>query len=488
MVLCQVSNSKFNFKMKTMKLYQSIAGLMSLGLAMLLGACNGFQEEYIPMEMNVDNIATFVVLNAEIEEGRKSWIQISYSEDIDALVETPVRYEENATVTLSTASGQSEMLNYKAYGVYVGSSIVGKVNETYTLTVRINEATYVATSTMFNQPGYQDGWVEHGAKISTPKGGEGAAYSEQWIVNDPSNERNRYLFEWWANGVHNVVKDWSIDDNRIVNVNEGLRMHNPTIDPSANTYLRLRAAEIDKVTYDYFNMYEKIVRGMIGADSQTPYNPTSNFGEGTIGNFRAVAFSAQPILTPPNLTATGDEEAISLSFAGNIFFTKYHLYWDEQPGIDESSQVLNDIEITNPAGKSASYKHTGLTTGSQYYYRIQAEDAEGNVSILSPEVNSTADKNTGGSTGGKNVPTNTHAKASGSGEITISWDDVSGVDGYIIYWATKTGVTSKSKYFTVTSSPYTHTGLTTGQTYYYRVGTYIGKELFLADEISAVAN
>lgn len=58
--------------------------------------------------------------------------------------------------------------------------------------------------------------------------------------------------------------------------------------------------------------------------------------------------------------------------------------------------------------------------------------------------------------------------AAGNGEVTISWDNVSGTTAYNIYWSTISGVTKDTgtKISNVTS-PYIHTGLTNGTTYYY---------------------
>ena len=158
---------------------------------------------------------------------------------------------------------------------------------------------------MLSPPGYQGAWVyqlgsNNNGKGSSGKGGA-SKYSDEWIINDPSATRNRYLFEWWANGVHYIRQDWAIDDNRVVNANEGLKLFTVTLDPLANQYIQHRTAEIDKITYDYYNMYEKIVRGLVTVTSQTPYNPVSNFGNNTIGNFRAVAFSSAILLTPPDI-------------------------------------------------------------------------------------------------------------------------------------------------------------------------------------------
>ncbi|MBI5179735.1 MAG: fibronectin type III domain-containing protein [Nitrospinae bacterium] len=70
------------------------------------------------------------------------------------------------------------------------------------------------------------------------------------------------------------------------------------------------------------------------------------------------------------------------------------------------------------------------------------------------------------------APTGVTATA-GSGQMTVSWTAVSGATSYNMYMATQTGV-SKSNYSTKSygmahtgvTSPYAHTGLTAGTTYY----------------------
>lgn len=74
------------------------------------------------------------------------------------------------------------------------------------------------------------------------------------------------------------------------------------------------------------------------------------------------------------------------------------------------------------------------------------------------------------------VPTGVSATA-GDGQIAISWNSVSGATSYNLYMATQSGVT-KSNYSTLTSgmkhadittTSYTHTGLTNSTTYYFIV-------------------
>ncbi|MBN1480407.1 DUF4249 family protein [candidate division KSB1 bacterium] len=484
-------------------------------------SCDGFQEQIVSVDVPVENVSSVLVINAEIEKEETAWVQISYSESINAPAGTPVNYEENARVTLETSSGNSEPLSYTGNGMYEGSSIAGMVGETYTITIDINGQIYSANSTMLPEPGYQGAWVT--SLSDNGKDGKGSSYGgydEEWIVNDPSNERNRYLFEWYTNGRHDVGRDWAIDDNRVVNVNEGLRLINPTRGINANEYTVFRAAEIDKITYDYYNMYEKIVRGIVGADAQTPFNPVSNFGEGTMGNFRAVAFSSIAILTPPNISVTGQNEQNVISFPLNDFFVKYHLYLDTSPGLTPNSPMIREI-INNDSknggggkgddggkgsagsGESGIYAHTNLVNNTMYYYRLEVEDAEGTVSVLSPEVGAAPDPNVpaDGDPGDKptgSVPTNvTAVPGANPGEIVISWDPADGAQQYGIYWSNQPGITGEGKENAiwggdksggVVESPFTHTGLDNSLTYYYRVASYDGSAIHLSEEVNAQPN
>ena len=470
-----------------MKIYKS------LFLSFFLFSCDGFNEEIVPININVEDVESILVINGEIEEDKIAWVQISYSEDIDASINTPINYVKNATVSIITEGGSSEDMPHIGNGIYLGSNIKGMIGETYTMTVTIGSETYTAKSTMFSPPGYQGAWVyEIG---STDKGGGSSKYSDEWIINDPSATRNRYLFEWWANGVHYIRQDWAIDDNRVVNANEGLKLFTVTLDPLSNQQIRHRTAEIDKITYDYYNMYEKIVRGLVSVTSQTPYNPVSNFGKGTIGNFRAVAFSSAILLTPPDIFVIAQNKQNVLAFEPNSFFKKYNLYWSNSAGVTENSNIVSNFRLGMTNDKINFHVNDNLNNGSTYYYRLQVEDGEGNISILSPEVSASPDSNVPADTTSitlGNLPTNIVATP-GNGEITISWTPAVGsklVHG--LYWSNQQGITlekiSKDNAFWDIQSPYIHTGLDDSKTYYYRVSVYDGIEVRLSKEVSAKPN
>ena len=100
-------------------------------------SCDGFHEEMVPINIDVEDVETILVINGKIEEGQIAWVQISYSEDINASANTPINYEKNATVSISTNSGSSEEMLHIWDGIYIGSKIKGIVDEIYTMTVTI---------------------------------------------------------------------------------------------------------------------------------------------------------------------------------------------------------------------------------------------------------------------------------------------------------------------------------------------------------------
>ncbi len=192
--------------MKNIIVQNSLVGKILLLLSVcFLASCDGSKDAIVPLGVNVDNVPTVLVINGQIEKDQKAWVQLSYSLDIDTSITTPIPYEKNAKVKLTSNNGQQEEFKYAGNGIYYGSNIVGEVNKTYTMTIEVNGKTYTATSTMFKAPGYQSAWVNELKFVKL--GIEYVSYDEQWIVNDPSNTRNRYLFQWWRNGVHDVRID-----------------------------------------------------------------------------------------------------------------------------------------------------------------------------------------------------------------------------------------------------------------------------------------
>ena len=122
---------------------------------------------------------------------------------------------------------------------------------------------------------------------------------------------------------------------------------------------------------------------------------------------------------------------------------------------------------TITSGSKTSYTDSGLTNGRTYYYKIRTYATVSGKNVYS-EYSSVKSK--------KVVPTTPSIKAASINykTITVSWNKVSGCDGYVVYRATsKNGKYTKVK--TITSSGKTswkNGKLKTGKTYYYKVRAY----------------
>ena len=98
----------------------------------------------------------------------------------------------------------------------------------------------------------------------------------------------------------------------------------------------------------------------------------------------------------------------------------------------------------------------GISAGTQYYYVVSASNVAGSSSNSS-EVTATP-------LGSFNLTSAT----AGGGQVTVAWGTATGATGYTLTYGTATG-TYPVVWSTSATSPTTVTGLTNGQTYYFRV-------------------
>ena len=108
--------------------------------------------------------------------------------------------------------------------------------------------------------------------------------------------------------------------------------------------------------------------------------------------------------------------------------------------------------------------YDNLTSGTTYLTRVTTgvKDTAGNTLSSQYETSS-------GFTTPLPAPANFTA-TSGYGQNTLDWDNVTGATSYTVYWGNSTGVSSSSTAITsVSTDSYTHSSLTNGSAYYYKV-------------------
>jgi titin len=100
--------------------------------------------------------------------------------------------------------------------------------------------------------------------------------------------------------------------------------------------------------------------------------------------------------------------------------------------------------------------HTGLQSNTEYSYRIVATNPFGSVtSVVTPITTFSL------------PPTGLTATPASGTEVDLSWNSVSGATGYTVY--TSSDNITFTSYVVTTSTTFTHTGLSLGQTVYYKI-------------------
>jgi len=162
--------------------------------------------------------------------------------------------------------------------------------------------------------------------------------------------------------------------------------------------------------------------------------------------------STTTLSAPSDLSATGSSGQVTLDWTALSGASSYTVYWDNNTGVSSSGTSITSISTDN-------YTHSGLDNGTTYYYKVAGVNSSG-TGTLSSEVSASTPLP---------APDNLTATA-GFKQIELDWDNVSGASSYTVYWDNSTGVSSSSTAITSLSDDnYTHTGLTGGVTYYYKV-------------------
>ncbi|MGH9879689.1 MAG: fibronectin type III domain-containing protein, partial [Nitrososphaerales archaeon] len=202
----------------------------------------------------------------------------------------------------------------------------------------------------------------------------------------------------------------------------------------------------------YYKVYAINSVGTSAASSESSATPTSS--------------SSSSVPNPPtNLIATqASSNQINLSWAApssSSPITGYKI--EEKIGTGSYSIIVQNTGNTNTA-----YSRTGLSSGITYYYRVSAINSAG---TSNPSNEATPGQTT---TGVPNPPTSLSVAASSSTQLTLTWTAPSGpaITGYKI----EVRVGSSGNYNVLnpnagTTTSYTHSGLTTGTTYYYKVSS-----------------
>jgi fibronectin type 3 domain-containing protein len=164
--------------------------------------------------------------------------------------------------------------------------------------------------------------------------------------------------------------------------------------------------------------------------------------------------------SPDGLTVTGQTaESISLSWQSVPDATGYKVYHGPDP--DTVTEYVAEISST-------FYTVTGLGVNTAYYFTVSSVNESGE-SLPSAAVRGTTAETTLDAPAGLTVSARTQSS------ITLSWQAVSGAEGYRVSRSVSSGGPFNPIQTTASTSYTDNAGLTAGTTYYYRVAAYKGQ-------------
>jgi len=106
------------------------------------------------------------------------------------------------------------------------------------------------------------------------------------------------------------------------------------------------------------------------------YKVSAVFSDNSTGPLSSEVSATTPLPAPDNLTASGANNTVTLSWDSVSGATSYTLYWDNVSGIDSSDTAITSITNDN-------YTHSNLDNGSTYYYKVAAVNSSGTGNLSS---------------------------------------------------------------------------------------------------------
>ncbi|QKJ29072.1 DUF4249 domain-containing protein [Mucilaginibacter mali] len=202
----------------------------------------------------------------------------------DANVYPPVT---GAAVTVASTTGTTTFKETQP-GQYTLANTRGRSGTAYTMTVKLGDKTYTATSVMPNQVTLDS------INISGLAVGKKTVKTVSAFYHDPPDAVNQYNFLMFVNGVQ-VKQVFTINDNlsngRIVNST----LYQYDIELKTGDKVEVEMQCIDKNVYNYwYNLGQQGGNGP--ANSATPSNPTSNISNGALGYFSAYTVQRKSIM------------------------------------------------------------------------------------------------------------------------------------------------------------------------------------------------
>jgi hypothetical protein len=181
--------------------------------------------------------------------------------------------------------------------------------------------------------------------------------------------------------------------------------------------------------------------------------------------------------SPGTVNATPSDGMVTIDWAPVSRADFYNLYWSNTAGLVPGGAGVTKIGNI----QATSFAHLGLTNGTAYHYLVTAMNT-GGEGVASAEVSATPLPPAPG------APANLTA-TTGDTHVHLSWSSSLGATSYNVYWSKVPGIVpgadGVTKITGIAAISYEPSGLTNGDTYFYRVSAAgAGGDSALSAEVS----
>jgi hypothetical protein len=253
-----------------------------IGIALLFTSC----EKKVDLKYKSNQSAIIIEGNITNETG-PYFVKITKS---IALKETGAYPTiDNAIVTISDDAGNSEALTPQGNGTYSTTTIHGVEGRTYTLTVKTENQTYTAQSTMPQRVPFDSIKVEEIVFTGETE------YNLIPVYNDPITKGNHYRFVLSVN--NKLINQQLVQNDEVKNgvVNTlRLEINDDDLKIKSGDQVTIQMQCIDKNVGLYYKTLALMTDSGPGGGT-TPNNPPGNLTNGALGIFSAQTVETKSI-------------------------------------------------------------------------------------------------------------------------------------------------------------------------------------------------
>jgi hypothetical protein len=239
------------------------------------------------VKLNLNSVPPQLVIEGQVTNTPGPYT-VTISRSVNFYADNTFPGVSGASVSISDGEGVTDSLTETSTGNYTTHVLAGKPGNTYTLSVRLNDTTYTATSTMPQPVGLDSVTFDNGI------GGRNQIRA-QVNFQDPPGIKNYYQFILFIDGSQ-FTKDYFIFDDRLSDgryITQNLRMDSSYL--SKGQQLRVDMQCIDVNVYNYFNQLAQATSTGTFNTTTAPANPSTNISNGAYGYFSAHTISTQTV-------------------------------------------------------------------------------------------------------------------------------------------------------------------------------------------------